>query len=83
MSANQWASQATTPNAAIIRGGSASVIVVWVLQAALAASCLMVGSTILTGTPPMANVFLSLLHKLGMDDIKSFGDSTDEFALNV
>jgi hypothetical protein len=32
---------------------------------------------------PMANVFLSLLHKLGMDDIKSFGDSTDEFALNV
>ena len=27
---------------------------------------------------PMANVFLSLLHKLGMDDIKSFGDSTDE-----
>jgi hypothetical protein len=32
---------------------------------------------------PMANVYLSLLHKLGMDDIKSFGDSTDEFALNV
>ncbi len=32
---------------------------------------------------PMANVFLSMLHKLGMDDIKSFGDSTDEFALNV
>ncbi len=32
---------------------------------------------------PMANVFLTLLHKLGMDDIKSFGDSTDEFALNV
>ncbi len=32
---------------------------------------------------PMANVFLSLLHKLGMDDIKSFGDSTDEFTLNV
>jgi Protein of unknown function (DUF1552) len=32
---------------------------------------------------PMANVFLTLLHKLGMDDVKSFGDSTDEFALNV
>ena len=32
---------------------------------------------------PMANVFLTLLHKLGMDDIKSFGDSTDDFALNV
>ncbi len=32
---------------------------------------------------PMANAFLSLLHKLGMDDITSFGDSTDEFALNV
>ena len=31
----------------------------------------------------MANVFLTLLHKLGMDDIHSFGDSTDEFALNV
>lgn len=32
---------------------------------------------------PMANVFLSLLHKLGRDDMKSFGDSTGEFALNV
>jgi hypothetical protein len=28
-------------------------------------------------------VFLTLMHKLGMDDIHSFGDSTDEFALNV
>ena len=27
---------------------------------------------------PMANVFLTLLHKLGMDDVQSFGDSTDE-----
>jgi hypothetical protein len=32
---------------------------------------------------PMANVFLTLLHKLGMDDIHTFGDSTDEFALNA
>jgi hypothetical protein len=32
---------------------------------------------------PMANVFLTLMHKLGMDDIHSFGDSTDEFALSV
>jgi hypothetical protein len=32
---------------------------------------------------PMANVMLSLLHKLGRDDMKSFGDSTGEFALSV
>jgi hypothetical protein len=32
---------------------------------------------------PMANVFLTLMHKLGMDHMKSFGDSTGEFALNV
>ena len=30
---------------------------------------------------PMANVFLTLLHRLGMDDIKSFGDSTGEIDL--
>ncbi len=30
---------------------------------------------------PMANVMLTLLHKLGMDDVKSFGDSTGEFSL--
>jgi hypothetical protein len=30
---------------------------------------------------PMANVFLTLLHRLGMDDIESFGDSTGEFSL--
>ena len=29
---------------------------------------------------PMANVFLTLAHGLGMDDIKSFGDSTGTFA---
>lgn len=28
---------------------------------------------------PMANVFLTLLHKLGHDDVTSFGDSTGEF----
>ena len=32
---------------------------------------------------PMANVMLSLLHRNGRDDIKSFGDSTGEFALSV
>ena len=32
---------------------------------------------------PMANVMLTLLHKLGLDDMKSFGDSTGEFALNA
>jgi len=32
---------------------------------------------------PMANTFLTALHKLGLDDIKSFGDSTGEFALTV
>jgi len=30
---------------------------------------------------PMANVFLTLLHRLGVDDIKSFGDSTGEIQL--
>jgi hypothetical protein len=29
----------------------------------------------------MANVFLSLLHGLGLDDIAAFGDSTGEFSL--
>jgi hypothetical protein len=32
---------------------------------------------------PMANAMLTALHKLGMDDVKSFGDSTAEFALTV
>jgi hypothetical protein len=30
---------------------------------------------------PMANVMLTLLHQLGLDDMKSFGDSTGEFSL--
>jgi hypothetical protein len=30
---------------------------------------------------PMANVMLSAMHKLGMDDMKTFGDSTGVFAL--
>jgi hypothetical protein len=32
---------------------------------------------------PMANVFLSLMHKLGLTGVKSFGDSTGEFALSI
>jgi len=32
---------------------------------------------------PMANVMLSLLHNLGLDDMESFGDSTGEFSLSV
>ena len=32
---------------------------------------------------PMANVMLSVMHKLGMDDLKSFGDSTGEFSFQV
>jgi hypothetical protein len=31
----------------------------------------------------MANVFLTLMHRLGLDDLKSFGDSTGEFELNA
>jgi hypothetical protein len=30
---------------------------------------------------PMANVFLTLLHRLGVDDIASFGDSTGEIGI--
>jgi hypothetical protein len=30
---------------------------------------------------PMANVMLSLLHKLGVSDLRTFGDSTGEFSL--
>jgi hypothetical protein len=30
---------------------------------------------------PMANVFLTLAHGLGMEDIKSFGDSTGELSV--
>tara|TARA_B100000676_G_scaffold217994_1_gene214808 strand:- start:792 stop:1607 length:816 start_codon:yes stop_codon:yes gene_type:complete len=32
---------------------------------------------------PMANVMLTLMHKLGMDDINSFGDSTGDFSLKL
>jgi hypothetical protein len=32
---------------------------------------------------PMADVMLTLMHKLGLDDIKSFGDSTGEFSLSA
>ncbi len=31
---------------------------------------------------PMANVMLALMHKLGLDDLKGFGDSTDDFSLS-
>ncbi len=34
-----------------------------------------------TEDTPMANVMLTLMHKLGLDDIKTFGDSTGEFSL--
>jgi hypothetical protein len=30
---------------------------------------------------PMANVLLTLLHRLGVDDVASFGDSTGEIAI--
>lgn len=30
---------------------------------------------------PMANVFLTLLHELGLEDLQSFGDSTGEFSV--
>jgi len=32
---------------------------------------------------PMANVMLSVMHKLGMSDIESFGDSTGTFSFDV
>jgi len=32
---------------------------------------------------PMANVLLTLQHKLGMDDVSEFGDSTGDFSLTV
>ena len=35
-----------------------------------------------SGTP-MANVFTSLLHRLGHDDLATFGDATGEFSLGV
>ena len=30
---------------------------------------------------PMANVMLTLLHNLGLQDLQNFGDSTSEFSL--
>lgn len=32
---------------------------------------------------PMANVMLTMMHRLGMDDVKSFGDSTGEFSFTA
>jgi hypothetical protein len=32
---------------------------------------------------PMANVMLTLLHKLGLEDLETFGDSTGEFAFTA
>jgi hypothetical protein len=32
---------------------------------------------------PMANVMLDLIHRLGIDDIEQFGDSTGEFSLSA
>jgi hypothetical protein len=32
---------------------------------------------------PMANVFVSLMQRLGHDDFRQFGDSTGEFALSL
>ena len=32
---------------------------------------------------PMANVMLTLMHQLGLDDIQTFGDSTGEFSLSA
>ena len=32
---------------------------------------------------PMANVMLSLMHKLGLEDMEKFGDSTGDFAFTV
>jgi len=32
---------------------------------------------------PMANVFLTMAHMLGMNDLSSFGDSTGEFDMNL
>jgi len=31
----------------------------------------------------MANVMLTLLHNLGLEDMKTFGDSTGEFSLSM
>jgi hypothetical protein len=32
---------------------------------------------------PMANVFLTLMHNIGVESMESFGDSTGEFSLSA
>ena len=32
---------------------------------------------------PMANVMLSVMHRFGMDDVKTFGDSNAEFSFTA
>ncbi|MEC7739959.1 MAG: hypothetical protein VYA31_04005, partial [Gemmatimonadota bacterium] len=32
---------------------------------------------------PMANAMLTLMHKLGMDDVEGFGDGTEELSLTA
>ena len=32
---------------------------------------------------PMANVMLTLMHQLGLEEVKTFGDSTGEFSLSA
>ena len=32
---------------------------------------------------PMANVMLTLMHRLGLEDVKTFGDSTGEFSFTA
>jgi hypothetical protein len=32
---------------------------------------------------PMANVMLTMMHRLGLDDIETFGDSTGEFSFTT
>ena len=32
---------------------------------------------------PMANVYMTLMHNMGLEDLQSFGDSTGEFSLSA
>ena len=43
------------------------------------------GNTHLRAAPgtPMANVMLGLMHKLGLDDMESFGDSSGDFSFVI
>ncbi len=47
------------------------------------ANGLLEGEQHIRATPgtPMANVMLSLLHKMGLDDLESFGNSNGTFSL--